>query len=179
LNSSFAEPLRDKGSGDVAPPARSESAASKSSESAAKLTKLNKKKNRNSTETGSTSLLKSQRHSNAKESQIPTEPLRHKRRGDLAAPARSETTLKSQESVAKLKKINKEKDWSSAKTEGKSLLNSQAYTNAKQSQIPIDHGLKIHQFSSEELHPSWAARRRAKEQQSSAPKGKRIVFSDD
>ncbi|PIO55248.1 hypothetical protein TELCIR_23366 [Teladorsagia circumcincta] len=34
-------------------------------------------------------------------------------------------------------------------------------------------------MSIDELHPSWAARRLAKEQQGLAPKGKRIVFSDD
>ncbi|ETN69415.1 hypothetical protein NECAME_05270, partial [Necator americanus] len=33
--------------------------------------------------------------------------------------------------------------------------------------------------SSEELHPSWAARRQAKERQLSAPQSKRIVFNED
>ncbi|VDM76086.1 unnamed protein product [Strongylus vulgaris] len=32
---------------------------------------------------------------------------------------------------------------------------------------------------SEDLHPSWAARRQAKDRQLSAPQGKRIVFEDD
>ncbi|EYC28066.1 hypothetical protein Y032_0008g314 [Ancylostoma ceylanicum] len=33
--------------------------------------------------------------------------------------------------------------------------------------------------SPEELHPSWAARRLAKERQLSAPQSKRIVFDED
>ncbi|VDO37776.1 unnamed protein product [Haemonchus placei] len=50
----------------------------------------------------------------------------------------------------------------------KMLPDHQMNSKASESHIPID-----------ELHPSWAARRRAKEQQSMAPQGKRIVFSDD
>ncbi|PIO76797.1 hypothetical protein TELCIR_01095 [Teladorsagia circumcincta] len=91
-------------------------------------------------------------------------------RKDVAASTQSKIVIPKQKSAIKLKKSigKKERSSKAPKSEKKSLSKAQAHSIAKESQMSID-----------ELHPSWAARRLAKEQQSLAPKGKRIVFSDD
>nr|CDJ90095.1 Bud-site selection protein domain containing protein [Haemonchus contortus] len=92
--------------------------------------------------------------SKAKESHIPIEA----------------TALEKHDRAKKLKKSSVGKgNGDPVKLKKKKMLpDHQMNSKAMESHIPID-----------ELHPSWAARRRAKEQQSMAPQGKRIVFSDD
>uniref|UniRef100_A0A7I5E5I8 SRF-dependent transcription regulation-associated protein n=1 Tax=Haemonchus contortus TaxID=6289 RepID=A0A7I5E5I8_HAECO len=92
--------------------------------------------------------------SEAKESHIPIEA----------------TALEKHVRAKKLKKssVGKGNDDPVTLKKKKMLPDHQINSKARESHIPID-----------ELHPSWAARRRAKEQQNMAPQGKRIVFSDD
>ncbi|XGW22515.1 hypothetical protein V3C99_005052 [Haemonchus contortus] len=80
------------------------------------------------------------------------------------------TVLQKHDRAKKLKKSSGEKESGiPVKLKKKNMLrDNQLTSEAREPHIPID-----------ELHPSWAARRRAKEQQSIAPQGKRIVFSDD
>ncbi|KAK5965754.1 hypothetical protein GCK32_001684 [Trichostrongylus colubriformis] len=92
-----------------------------------------------------------------------------KRSCEIASPALSETPLsKRRGSDIELKKSTEKKKKNLTESVKRPLRKPKAHSSIKESQIPI-----------EELHPSWAAHRRAKEQQNLVPQGKRIVFSDD